>query len=238
MLVAPLMLERARSLEDTRAKQIARGLRGIRQPHPAQRRYPARGDLLGRDDAEIGRLYPRLRRHRAQLRNPARQPADQPALDPQHHDRRQGRAGAVLDHEHAWSASISATATISGRRRRPAISSSATICSARPTTGRSMMAAYPVSAINPEEDAVVVAGINLDWMSKIMSQSRRTAGHFVAAGRQHRRRAGGARRPGQHDRPAARQRAAAVGHRRQGARVPTRRRARFPSPRPTAPSAL
>ena len=32
-----------------------------------------------------------------------------------------------------------------------------------------MMAAYPVSAINPEEDAVVVAGINLDWMSKIMS---------------------------------------------------------------------
>ena len=32
-----------------------------------------------------------------------------------------------------------------------------------------MMAAYPVSAINPEEDAVVVAGINLDWMSKIMT---------------------------------------------------------------------
>ena len=32
-----------------------------------------------------------------------------------------------------------------------------------------MMAAYPVSAINPEEDAVVVAGINIDWLSKIMS---------------------------------------------------------------------
>ena len=32
-----------------------------------------------------------------------------------------------------------------------------------------MMAAYPVAAINPEEDAVVVAGINLDWMSKIMA---------------------------------------------------------------------
>ena len=30
------------------------------------------------------------------------------------------------------------------------------------------MAAYPVSAINPEEDAVVLASINLDWMSKIM----------------------------------------------------------------------
>src|SRR5712675_2462599 len=32
-----------------------------------------------------------------------------------------------------------------------------------------MMAAYPVSAINREDDAIVVAGMNLDWMSKIMS---------------------------------------------------------------------
>ena len=30
------------------------------------------------------------------------------------------------------------------------------------------MAAYPVSAIAADEDAVIVAGINLDWMSKIM----------------------------------------------------------------------
>jgi hypothetical protein len=32
-----------------------------------------------------------------------------------------------------------------------------------------MMAAYPVSAINREDDAIVVAGMNLDWMSEIMS---------------------------------------------------------------------
>ena len=32
-----------------------------------------------------------------------------------------------------------------------------------------MMAAYPVSAINPDEDAVIVAGINIDWMSKMMN---------------------------------------------------------------------
>jgi diguanylate cyclase (GGDEF)-like protein len=31
------------------------------------------------------------------------------------------------------------------------------------------MAAYPVAAINPEEDSVAVAGINLDWLSKIMA---------------------------------------------------------------------
>ena len=32
-----------------------------------------------------------------------------------------------------------------------------------------MMAAFPVSAINPEQDAVVVAGINIDWLSKNMT---------------------------------------------------------------------
>jgi len=38
------------------------------------------------------------------------------------------------------------------------------------TNGRPMMmAAYPVAAINPDEDAVVVAGLNIDWLSKIMN---------------------------------------------------------------------
>jgi diguanylate cyclase (GGDEF)-like protein len=32
-----------------------------------------------------------------------------------------------------------------------------------------VMAAYPVSAVNPESDFVIVAGVNLDWMSKIMN---------------------------------------------------------------------
>ncbi len=39
-----------------------------------------------------------------------------------------------------------------------------------------MMAAYPVSAINREEDSIVVAGMNLDWMSKIMSNLGRRPG--------------------------------------------------------------
>src|SRR5260370_15184132 len=38
------------------------------------------------------------------------------------------------------------------------------------TNGRPMMmAAYPAAAINPEEDAIVVAGINIDWLSKFMT---------------------------------------------------------------------
>ena len=32
-----------------------------------------------------------------------------------------------------------------------------------------IMAAYPVSAINPDSDAVMLASISLDWMSKLMS---------------------------------------------------------------------
>ena len=39
---------------------------------------------------------------------------------------------------------------------------------ARPTNTPMVMAAYPVSAINPEADSVVLAAVNLDWMSKIM----------------------------------------------------------------------
>jgi diguanylate cyclase (GGDEF)-like protein len=32
-----------------------------------------------------------------------------------------------------------------------------------------VMAAYPVSAVSPESDLVIVAGVNLDWMSKIVN---------------------------------------------------------------------
>src|SRR5258707_1843737 len=49
-------------------------LSGICRFGAAQRRYPARSHLLGRDDVEIGGLYPRLGRRRAQLRDIARQP--------------------------------------------------------------------------------------------------------------------------------------------------------------------
>jgi diguanylate cyclase (GGDEF)-like protein len=43
-----------------------------------------------------------------------------------------------------------------------------------------MMAAYPVSAINEEADAVILAGVNLDWMSKVMSNLGGRAGITAA----------------------------------------------------------
>ena len=41
ILVAPLMLERVRSLEDTRSKQIAAGLRRIRSTSPSTAPIPS-----------------------------------------------------------------------------------------------------------------------------------------------------------------------------------------------------
>ena len=40
---------------------------------------------------------------------------------------------------------------------------------ARPTNTPMIMAAYPVSAIDADADSVVLAAINLDWLSKIMN---------------------------------------------------------------------
>ena len=84
ILVAPLMLERARSLEDTRARQIAQASEEFANltQHSAdtQREVISSVETMLKSAAYIRAS----RRHRAQLRNPARQPADQPALDPQH----------------------------------------------------------------------------------------------------------------------------------------------------------
>ena len=130
ILVAPLMLERARSLEDARAKQIAHASQEFSDL--AQHSADAQREVISsvETDAEVGGLYPRLGgRRRPQLRHPARQPAGQSALDQQPVDRRRRRPGPMLDAATRWSASISATATISRRRGRPATSSSAIFCS-------------------------------------------------------------------------------------------------------------
>ena len=79
-----------------------------------------------------------------------------------------------------------------------------------------VMAAYPVSAINPEADF----GRSRRRQSRLdvedHEQSRRPARRFRRAGRQRRNGAGGAGGSGQHDRPSAGYRAAAVGDRRAG----------------------
>jgi diguanylate cyclase (GGDEF)-like protein len=50
----------------------------------------------------------------------------------------------------------------------------------RPTHDATVVAAYPVSAINRDVDAVVLASINLDWMSKVMSNFNGRPGILAA----------------------------------------------------------
>ena len=237
MLVAPLMLERVRSLEDTRARQIA--LASEEYANLAQHSAETQREVISsvetmlksaayiRASGGVGRSCEILR---------ASLPANLPWIRSM---MIVGEEGVVQCStiEHAGRPRPQRPGLFQEGAAKPAISFSATSCSARPPTRPIMMAAYPVSAINPDEDSVVLAGINLDWMSKIMTNLGGRPGISSRAGRQHRHRAGGARRPGQHDRPAAGHRAAAVGHRLQGARFQLPIRARFPSPPPTAPSA-
>ncbi len=221
LLVAPLMFERVRSLEDTRAKQIATASEEYAEYHPSQRRDPARGDLLRRDDAEIRRLYPRGQRHRAQLRNPARQPARQPALDPQHHAREQGRRGAVFHAEHSGRHEHRRSRLFQEGAGNPRFR-----LQRLPVRQDQQPADHDGGLSGLRDQSGGRIGCSRRHQSRLAvedhGQLQRKAGHFSAADRQHRRRAGGAARPGQHDRPAARQRAAAVGHHLQGAQCQLR----------------
>ena len=79
-----------------------------------------------------------------------------------------------------------------------------------------VIAAYPVAAVDNDEDAFVVAAVNLDWMSLVMGNlgGRPGVSAVLIDSVGHRYRAGTTRSGRQHDRPSPRQRAAAFRHRR------------------------
>ena len=213
ILVAPLMLERARSLEDTRAKQIAAGRRGIRQPRAAQRRHPARSHLLGRDDVEIGGLYPRFRRrHRPQLRIlraslPANLPWIRSCLIVGGDGRVQCSTNNVLVGLDLSDRAYFKKAREDRRLRLQRLSVRQDHQQADRDGGLSGR------RHQREVDAVILAGVNLDWMSKIMSNLGGRPGISAVLVDSDGNGAGGARGSGQHDRPVAGYHTAVVGHR-------------------------
>src|SRR5580698_5438111 len=176
ILVAPLMLERARSLEDTRGKQIAHATREFQDivQHSVQ------------GQREIISSVETMRKSAAYIRASA------------------GGVGrscdilrASMQVELPWIRSMS---IIGGNGRvqcstlpslvgvdlsdraylKKAIETRNFVFSdyivARAVKLPIMTAAYPVSAIAPGEDAVILAGINLDWMSKVMGDLGGRAG--------------------------------------------------------------
>jgi diguanylate cyclase (GGDEF)-like protein len=168
MLVAPLMLDRARSLEGARAKQIAQAAEeyaNITQ-HSAdtQREVVSSVETMLKSAAYI-RASSGIGRSCEILR--ASLPANLPWI----------RSIMIVSKEGVVQCStlnMLVGINIGDREYfRKAQETRDFVFSdylfAKVTNEPILMAAYPVAAINPEEDAVVVAGINLDWMSKIMA---------------------------------------------------------------------
>ena len=205
------------------------GLGRIHQPRQAQRRYAARSDLVGRDRAEIGGLYPRFRRRRRpQLRHHARQPARQSALDPQPDDRRRRWPHPVLDQQHVCRS----------RSQRPALSHQGArdprLCFQRLHARQTHQYADGdggLSGVRHQPGRRFCRSGRRQSRLDVEDheQSRQPARRYRRAGRQCRNRAGGAGGSGQHDRPSAGHRAAAVVDRRPGDRLRTCRKDRFPS---------
>jgi diguanylate cyclase (GGDEF)-like protein len=169
MLVAPLMLERVRSLEDTRARQIALAAEEYASItlHTAetQREVVSSVETMLKSAAYI-RASGGIGRSCEILR--ASLPTNLPWI----------RSIMIVSKEGVVQCStlnMLVGLNIGDREYfRKAQQTRDFVFSdylfARASKRPILMAAYPVAAINPEEDAVVVAGINLDWMSKIMAK--------------------------------------------------------------------
>jgi diguanylate cyclase (GGDEF)-like protein len=169
ILVAPLMLERARSLEDTRAKQIAQAAADFtslaRHSADAQREVISSVETVLKSAAYIRASAGGVGRSCDILR--ASLPTHLPWI----------RSLMIVGQDGRIQCSTANTYVGVDLSDRPYLTKARTtrdfvfsdFLLARPTNTPMVMAAYPVSAINDEADSVVLAAVNLDWMSKIMS---------------------------------------------------------------------
>src|SRR6478672_1586690 len=168
LLVAPLMMERVRSLEETRAKQVAQTSQEFSRlaQHTAdtQREVISSVETMLKATAYIrasvgvGRSCDLLR---------ASLPSDLPWI----------RSIAIVSRTGLVQCStLNSLVGINladrdyfkqAQQTRTFVFSDYLL--AKTNNEPIIVAAYPVAAINPEEDAVVISGINLDWMSKLMN---------------------------------------------------------------------
>jgi diguanylate cyclase (GGDEF)-like protein len=168
ILVAPLMLERARSLEDARAKQLALATEefaGLAQ-HSAdtQREVISSVETMLKSAAYIRASAGGIGRSCDVLR--ASLPVNLPWIralmivggdDHVQCATRNGLVGLDLSSREYLK---------QARQARNVVFSDFLFSMA--TDLPIVMAAFPVSAIKEDSDAVIVAGVNIDWMSKIM----------------------------------------------------------------------
>jgi diguanylate cyclase (GGDEF)-like protein len=168
ILVAPLMFERARSLEDNRARQIAQVSQDFanlaRHSADTQREVISSVQTVLKSAAYIRSSAGGLMRTCDILR--ASVPANMPWI------RNILLVGA--DGRVQCSTGNSYVGLYLGDRSymKKALATRDFVVSdfllARGSNTPVVMAAYPVSAINPDSDAVMLASMSLDWMSKLM----------------------------------------------------------------------
>ena len=169
ILVAPLMLERARSLEDTRSKQIAQASAEFASlaKHSADMQREVISSVetvlksaayIRASDGGVGRSCDIMR---------ASLPTNLPWIRSLMIVGGDGRIQCSTNNMFVGLDLSDRPYLIKARESRDFVFSDFLL--ARPTNTPIVMAAYPVSAINKDADSVVLAGVNLDWMSKIMS---------------------------------------------------------------------
>jgi len=169
ILVAPLMLDRVRSLEDTRSKQLALASAELsnlaRHSADAQREVISSVETLLKSAAYIrasaGGIGCSCDLLRASL------PANLPWIRSLLIVGRDGRVQCSTNNVYLGVDLSERDYLKKARETRELVFSD--FLFAKLTNKPVVIAAYPVSALNEEADSVILAAVNLDWMSKIMS---------------------------------------------------------------------
>jgi diguanylate cyclase (GGDEF)-like protein len=169
ILVAPLMLERARSLEATRTKQLAQATEEFsslaQHSANAQREVISSVETVLKSAAYVRAAAGGIGRSCDMLR--ASLPDNLPWIRTLLIVGGDGRVQCSTNNIYVGLDVSDRAYIIKARETRDFVFSDFLV--ARPTNRPTVMAAYPVSAINADSDSIILAGVNLDWMSKIMS---------------------------------------------------------------------
>jgi len=168
MLVAPLMLERVRSMEETRSRQIA----AIAQEYAnfVQHSANAQREIISSVETVLkSTAYMRASGSVARSCDVMRAslPSNLPWI----------RSVMIVGGDGRIQCSTSNAFVGIDLSDRPYLQKAretrnfvfSDFLLGRPTRTPLIMAAYPVSAINPESDVVITASISLDWLSKMMT---------------------------------------------------------------------
>jgi diguanylate cyclase (GGDEF)-like protein len=168
ILVAPLMLERARSLEDTRTRQIAQASEEFaalaRHSADAQREVISSVETILKSSAYIRASAGGIARSCDMMR--ASLPANLPWIRTLLIVGGNGRVQCSTNNDYVGLDLSDRAYMQKTRETRDFVLSD--FLFAKPTNSPIVMAAYPVSAINAEADSVILAAVSLDWMSKIL----------------------------------------------------------------------